>query len=150
MKGRTVPKKGSAAVKRKSVSIMPSRIKSILFVEDDEGMRDFLVHSLVESGYRVLVAKDGEHALTLSQEFPGTIHLLVTDIMMPVMNGKELADRLCVLRPEIQVLFITGLGRADIWPLDACEDMMDWLPKPFTGKRFRDKVQEMLECAKRR
>jgi two-component system, cell cycle sensor histidine kinase and response regulator CckA len=135
--------------KRKGESPGTKRLETILFVEDEERMRAFLVQSLMESGYQVLVASEGEHALTLSEEFAGSIHLLVTDVMMPVMNGKELADRLCVLRPEIQVLFITGLSRSDIWPIDACNDMMDWLPKPFTGKQFRIKVREMLDCAKR-
>jgi two-component system, cell cycle sensor histidine kinase and response regulator CckA len=150
MKRFPARKMGPAAAKRKSGSTGTKRLETVLFVEDEEMMRTFLVQSLTESGYRVLVASDGEHALTLSEEFAGTIHLLITDIMMPLMNGKELADRLCALRPEIQVLFITGLSRSDIWPLDACENLVDWLPKPFTGKQFRDKVREMLDFAKRR
>jgi two-component system, cell cycle sensor histidine kinase and response regulator CckA len=150
MKARRTRKAGVPAKKSKGVSSGANRLETILFVEDEERMRVFLVQTLTESGYRVLVASDGEHALRLSEEFAGPIHLLATDVMMPVMNGKELADRLCVLRPEIQVLFITGMSRSDIWPMDACQDMMDWLPKPFTGKQFRSKVREMLDYDKRR
>ena len=118
--------------------------ETILLVEDEREMREMLVALLKEDGYQVLVAANGEHALTLSEGYPGTIHLLVTDIMMPVMNGKELADRLCDLRPDIRVLFITGVGRADIWPLDICEDMADWLPKPFTWSQLRRKIRSIL------
>jgi YesN/AraC family two-component response regulator len=88
-------------------------------------------------------AEDGEEALAKSESFKGEIHLLVTDVMMPVMNGKDLADRLCVMRPDIKVLFISGYSRADIWP-DVCEDVTDWLPKPFTTSQFHHKVRQVL------
>lgn len=120
--------------------------KNIMLVDDEEVMRRFLAEALSGEGYHVLVAGDGEAALAMSETFSGPIHLLITDVMMPVMNGKELADRLCALRPELKVLFVSGFSRADIWPVDSCEDVTDWLPKPFTREQFRDKVRRLLSA----
>ncbi|MDB5104528.1 MAG: putative Histidine kinase [Fibrobacteres bacterium] len=119
--------------------------ETILLVDDEEAVREFLSKMLIGEGYRVIVAGNGEQALSMSEEFGATIHLLVTDVMMPVMNGKELADRLCTLRPEIKVLFISGYRRADFWTGDACEDQTDWLPKPFSGPLFQRRVRELLD-----
>lgn len=124
--------------------------ETILLVEDEPVMRRFLAEALDTEGYRVLLAGHGEEALSLSEAYPSPIHLLVTDVMMPVMNGKELADRLCALRPELKVLFISGFSRADVWPMDACEDQTDWLPKPFTGPVFHVKVRQILGTVRKR
>jgi two-component system, cell cycle sensor histidine kinase and response regulator CckA len=119
------------------------RRQTILLVDDEMAVRKYLSRSLAKEGYRVLEAADGEDALAKSDGFKGEIHLLVTDVMMPVMNGKDLADRLCVMRPDIKVLFISGYSRADIWP-DVCEDVTDWLAKPFTADQFHRKVRQVL------
>ena len=121
----------------------PSRRETILLVDDERSVREFMARTLSKQGYRVLVAGDGESALAQSVGYPGEIHLLVTDVMMPVMNGKDLADRLCSLRPDIKVLFVSGYSRADFWP-DVCEDQTDWLPKPFTVSQFHRKVRKVL------
>ncbi len=118
---------------------------TILFVDDEPGMRKYLAEQLSHTPHKVFVAADGEAALTLSEGFSGIIHLLITDVMMPLMNGKELADRLCALRPDIKVLFISGYNRADLWPNDVCEDQTDWLPKPFTASQFHAKVRSVLD-----
>ncbi len=118
--------------------------ETILLVEDERSVREFMARTLSKLGYRVLVAADGESALAQSVGFAGEIHLLVTDVMMPNMNGKDLADRLCSLRPQIKVLFVSGYSRADLWP-DVCEDQTDWLPKPFTVAQFQRKVRHVLD-----
>lgn len=119
--------------------------ETILVVEDDEPMRRYINEILTGDGYRVLRAAHGEEALAVSEGFGPPIHLLLTDVMMPVMNGKELADRLCTLRPEIKVLFISGFSRRDLWPDEACEDQTDWLSKPFTAANLRRKVRGLLD-----
>jgi two-component system, cell cycle sensor histidine kinase and response regulator CckA len=124
------------------------RRETILLVDDESSMRKFLARVLAKEGYRVLVAGDGEEALAVSEAFAGEIHLLVTDVMMPVMNGKDLADRLCSLRPDIKVLFVSGYSRSDFWP-DVCEDQTDWLPKPFTADRFHRKVRQVLDSVEK-
>lgn len=108
-------------------------------------MLKFLGRTLAKEGYRVLAAGDGEAALAAALQYDGPIHLLVTDVMMPGMNGKELADRMCSLRPDIKVLFVSGYSRADLWPDDVCEDQTDWLPKPFTAPQFNRKVRHVLD-----
>jgi DNA-binding response OmpR family regulator len=119
--------------------------ETILLVDDEAPVLRFFTKVLQDTGYRVLPAGDGEQALTISEVFPGLVHLLVTDVMMPVMNGKELAQRLCTLRPEIKVLFISGYRREEIFPVDACEEIVDWLPKPFTALEFNRKVRQVLD-----
>lgn len=120
------------------------RKETILLVEDEDSMRKFLAAQLRAEGHHALLAANGEAALSMSEKYPEPIHLLITDVMMPVMNGKELADRLCTLRPDIKVLFISGYRREDIFPDDVCEERNDWLPKPFAGSDFLRKVKEML------
>lgn len=119
--------------------------ETILLADDEQVVRGFLAGVLARDGYRVLAASDGEKALALSERFPSPIHLLVTDLMMPVMNGKELANRLCTQRPEIRVLFISGFSRRDFWPDEACEDLTDWLPKPFSATDLLRRVRELLD-----
>ena len=132
-----------------AVRSSPSSPKeTILLVEDEAFMRTFLSGILDAKGYFVLSAVHGEDALAMSEGYASPIHLLVTDVMMPVMNGKELADRLCTLRPELKVLFISGFSRKDVWPVDACEDQTDWLSKPFTGPVFHDKVRQILDSVR--
>lgn len=119
--------------------------ETILVVDDEESMRGFLSGILAKEGYHVLRAADGEEALSVSESFGNPIHMLITDVMLPIMNGKELADRLCSLRPDIKVLFVSGYSRRDFWPDDACEDQTDWLPKPFTSADLRRKVRLLLD-----
>ena len=121
--------------------------ETILLVEDEERTRSLLCKLLEDQGYLVLEADDGEAALSISEVFEGEIHLLVTDLMMPIMNGKELADRLCALRPEIKVLFISGISRTDILP-EVCEERSDWLHKPFTIAELNSKVRRILNSVR--
>lgn len=124
--------------------------ETILLADDEERVRRSLGRLLTDAGYRVLQAGDGEQALTVSEDFRGHIHLLVTDVMMPVMNGKELAERLCALRPDIKVLFISGYPREEIFPEDVCEDVVECLSKPFTPLEFRSRVRMILDSVRER
>src|ERR1700741_5174360 len=83
-------------------------METILVVDDEAQVRTLARDILVGAGYRVLEAQDGDTALKLAEEHPGTIHLLLTDIMMPGINGKELADRLVSLRPATTIFFLSG------------------------------------------
>ena len=82
--------------------------ETILLAEDDAGVRTLADRLLRERGYTVLVATDGRMALSLAEKYKGTIHLLVTDVVMPHISGREMADRLRRLRPELRVLYISG------------------------------------------
>src|SRR6267142_1944711 len=83
-------------------------METILVVDDEIQVRALARDILVGAGYRVLEAEDGETALKITEEHQGAIHLLLTDIMMPGINGKELADRIAALRPDTKMIFMSG------------------------------------------
>ena len=83
-------------------------METILVVDDESQVRSLARDILQGAGYRVLEAEDGEQALRLAEQHPGAIHVLLTDIMMPGINGKELADRLAANRPDTKMIFMSG------------------------------------------
>ena len=121
---------------------------TLLLVDDDESARKNMAKVLDRKGWTVLVAGDGEEALALSVGFKGPIHLLITDVMMPVMNGKDLAERLCAMRPEILVLFVSGYAKEEVLSENGCGDREHWLGKPFTGTQLGAKVKAILASAR--
>ena len=100
---------------------------------------------LEESGYTVLAAITTDHAQTLAKEHPGPIHLLISDMIMPVMNGKELSDKLQPLRPEMKVLFLSGYTAEIISNQGVLEDEIHFLQKPFSLEALTAKVREVLD-----
>ena len=82
--------------------------ETILLVDDEAPLQDLVRKILERHGYRVLTATDGPAALTVSNDFQGDIHLLLTDILMPRMSGLEVAKCLAVARPSVKVLYISG------------------------------------------
>jgi CheY-like chemotaxis protein len=105
-----------------------------------------LVKTLLEGqGFRVLAAADGLAALEMAKGHAGTIDLLLTDMVMPGMGGKELADRLCATRPGLKVLFISGYTEAAVGELSGCGSReAHFLGKPFTSSQLRNKIQWIL------
>ena len=87
------------------------RNETILVVEDDPAIRMLVEEILSGAGYKVLVAGTGDRAIQLANEHEGVIHLLLTDVVLPNMGGKEIAGRIALVRPEIKVLFMSGLHR---------------------------------------
>jgi PAS domain S-box-containing protein len=116
---------------------LPGGEETILLVEDEEAVRGLVREILSRLGYRVLVASDGIEALTLSQRFPETIHLLLTDVIMPGMDGRELAERMMVARPDTRILFMSGYAEPPI-----PDDVL--LQKPVTPDALARKVAEVL------
>jgi DNA-binding response OmpR family regulator len=93
----------------------------------------------------VLEAENGEQALRIAEEHPGAIHVLVTDVMMPGINGKELADRLAVSRPDTKMIFMSGRAAEVISDAGVLIPVDSFLAKPFTVERLLNKVRERLE-----
>jgi CheY-like chemotaxis protein len=118
--------------------------ETILVVEDDEGVRGLIVGTLGLCGFRVLQAADGKGALFEATKHAGPIDLLLTDVIMPGMNGKEVADRLAALRPGIKVLFISGYSGELIAKAGVLNAGVAYLPKPFSSDVLAAKVREML------
>jgi PAS domain S-box-containing protein len=117
---------------------------TILLVEDQDGLRQLGEEVLTDAGYRVLSAPHGHAALKLVEEHPERIDLLITDVVMPEMNGPELAERLARLRPGLTVLFVSGYSGDALLHRGSIEDGTAFLQKPFSPTALRSKVAELL------
>jgi CheY-like chemotaxis protein len=119
--------------------------ETILLVEDEASVRVTARHVLSASGYAVLEAADGEAALQICQQHAEAIHLLLTDVVMPKMGGRQLADLLQPLRPDMKVLFLSGYTDDALVRHGVQESHMAFLQKPFTPAALARKVREVLD-----
>ncbi|MGA8890691.1 MAG: PAS domain S-box protein [Anaeromyxobacteraceae bacterium] len=117
---------------------------TVLLVEDDGAVREVAARALREAGYRVLAASGAGEAMELAARAPGPVDVLVTDVVMPGVNGKALADDLRRRRPDIKVLFVSGYTDDIIGRHGVLEPGVQFLPKPFTGSALAAKVTEVL------
>jgi two-component system cell cycle sensor histidine kinase/response regulator CckA len=118
--------------------------ETVLVVEDQEAVRQYLRTVLERSGYRVLEAGNGPDALALVNRFDQTIHLIVTDLVMPLMNGRDLTEKLKITRPGTKVLFISGYANETIDDRGIDKPDLVYLQKPFDSEQLIAKVQEAL------
>jgi len=119
--------------------------ETILVVEDDDDVRIFTVESLRELGYRVLEAHDGPSALRLLERQEEPVRLLFTDVVMPGMSGRELADAAKAAYPDLQILFTTGYARNAIVHAGRLDAGVELLTKPFTRDGLASKVREVID-----
>ncbi len=119
--------------------------ETILVVEDEPQLRDLTRQFLETQGYTVLVAEHGAAAIEVARRHSGVIHLLLTDIIMPVMNGRELAQRMAGLSPHTRILFMSGYTENAAWGNGMMENSAHFLQKPFTLDALTRKVREVLE-----
>lgn len=117
---------------------------TVLVVEDQEAVRRLTKLTLGSLGYHVLEAESGARACELATAFPGEIHLLLTDIVMPGINGRELAMEVLQLRPNLKVLLMSGYAEDVSLPQGLPEAELAFLPKPFTQDVLAAKVREVL------
>ncbi len=118
--------------------------ETILIAEDHDQVRAFSESVLRGLGYEVLTARDGEEALRVAAEHTGPLHLLLTDVAMPRMNGRDLARNMTALKPELKVLYISGYTANVIAQQDVMEEGLEFLPKPFTPDQLGEKVRSIL------
>jgi CheY-like chemotaxis protein len=118
--------------------------ETILVVEDSDPVRHVACSMLRRLGYRVLAAQDGEHAVEIA-ESPGPIHLLLADVVLPRMNGREIATRLCERRPELRVLYMSGYAADVIVHQGILDEGVSFIPKPLMFDALARKVREVLE-----
>ena len=123
---------------------MPRGSGVVLLVEDEKGVRDLTREYLETSGYKVLVAENGHTALEMAAMHAGPIDLLVTDIVMPGINGRELAERVTAVRPGIKVLYMTGYTDQAIVRSGALNRGGVLLQKPFTLATLASKLREIF------
>ena len=121
--------------------------ETILLVEDEATVRQLARECLELQGYAVLEAPEGAAALQLAQAHPGPIHLLLTDVIMPGMTGRELASRICQSRPGIKVLYMSGYTENVIGHNGMLDASVMLLQKPFSLPTLRAKVREVLDMA---
>jgi len=124
-----------------------TRESVLLVVEDQTDVRDMVCDFLREGGYHVLSACDGSEALRLAESHTGPIDLLVADVVMPGMSGRELADRLTSLRPEMRVLFMSGYTPDTVLRHGVRNHDTSLLPKPFTLEEFSVRITGALQNA---
>jgi two-component system, cell cycle sensor histidine kinase and response regulator CckA len=122
--------------------------ETVLVVEDAEPVRKIMRQVLQKLGYFVLEATDGESALAVSAEHVGPIHLLLTDVLMPRMGGRTLAQHLAAKRPETRVLFVSGYTDDAIVRHGVLEPGIHYLEKPFTPDALARKVRAVLDGAR--
>lgn len=119
--------------------------ETILVVEDEDDVRRVVVHMLQQLGYDVLTAASGAEAMQLYNDTERPIHLLLTDVVMPKMSGKELADRLTRNLPGLKVLFVSGYTGSVIIHHGVLDPGTYFLQKPFSAAQLGGKVREVLE-----
>jgi two-component system, cell cycle sensor histidine kinase and response regulator CckA len=116
----------------------------ILLVEDDAAVRLVAQRALVRYGYEVLPASGGEEALHLAREHQDSIRLLLTDIMMPGMNGVEVAAAVARILPDIQIFYMSGYADQDLVRQGLLKPGTHFLQKPFTPRELADRVGAIL------
>jgi signal transduction histidine kinase/CheY-like chemotaxis protein len=117
--------------------------ETILLAEDEDSVQQLALEALQRRGYRVLAAASGEEALKVAATHDGTIHLLISDVVMPGMKGPELADRLREVRPGVRVLFISGYAADIVTPAALKSAVL--LSKPFTAAALTRAVRSSLD-----
>ena len=122
--------------------------ETILLVEDEEGVRALTRQILQRHGYTVLEAEHGQDALLLCQRYSGSIHLLLTDVVLAQMSGRELVEHLAPLRPRMKVLYMSGYSDEAIVQHGVLKPGTAFLQKPFTTESLMRKLREVLDAKK--
>jgi two-component system cell cycle sensor histidine kinase/response regulator CckA len=123
----------------------PHGAETILLVEDEGAVRRMASRALSGHGYTILEAENGAEALTILDRAPAPVHLVLTDVVMPVLGGRELGERLAVEHPGIRVLFMSGYTDDDITRRGMLQPGVPFLQKPFEPAELARKVREVLD-----
>ena len=118
---------------------------TILLVEDEPFLRDVTCDILESAGYRVLKTRDAVEALSAFNQFKPIVRLLLTDVVLPGQNGRDLASDLRAICPELRIIFISGYPENVVTRNGVHGDGMSYLPKPFSMQSLTRKVKEVLQ-----
>ena len=136
---------GIDALKLKKKSVIPHGTETILVAEDQPQVLEFVQKILTKLGYNVLTALSGEEALSIAENYREKIHLFMTDVMLPGINGRIAAERLLTARPEVKILFNSGYTAEIIDKQGILEKGINFINKPFTAQEISNKVREILD-----
>ncbi len=134
-----------ASTMKSSPAFVARGTETVLLVEDQDGIRDLVCEYLQKNGYTVLHASDGNEALRIADEYKLPIHLLLTDVVMPNVGGRELAHRLTQPRPQMKVLFMSGYPDHAAWSSELIDDTAAVLQKPFPLDTLARKIRSLLD-----
>jgi DNA-binding NtrC family response regulator len=134
-------------------NLVPSKIipkfkegtETVVIAEDNEGVRDLTFDILTKSGYYVLTASNTDELLQTIQEYDGSIDLLLTDVIMPGLNGRELYERLRDSYPSLKVIYMSGYTDDVIAHHGILEEGFDFIQKPFSINNLTDKLRKVLD-----
>jgi PAS domain S-box-containing protein len=145
-----LPRTENASAATKSPSTLrdpPKGTETVLLAEDEEGLRKLAAHILVACGYHVLEAIDGNDAARRAAEYPGPIHLLITDVVMPGPSGRAVFEQLAKVRPDLRVLFMSGYTDDAVIRHGIMRNEVNFLQKPFSPFSLAAKVREVLDAS---
>jgi two-component system, cell cycle sensor histidine kinase and response regulator CckA len=137
------PEPAGEAVRLATVLAGPA-CGTILLVEDENAVRLLVHRTLQEAGYKVLTARSGAEALVLAEQARAHIDLLLTDVIMPGMSGKQLADRLAGIQPGLRVLYMSGYAQEEIAQHGVLDVDIELLEKPFTPQALLPRVRRLI------
>ncbi|MEA1900988.1 MAG: PAS domain S-box protein [Thermodesulfobacteriota bacterium] len=140
-----VKKDADPEKKEKKPVVKLAGSETVLIVEDDGLLRNLAQNTLQRYGYKVLDAENGENAIRICKEYDGRIDLMITDVVMPKIGGREAAKRLLPLYPQMKVIYMSGYTDDAIVHHGVLEPGLNFLEKPFTPKGLTLKVREVLD-----
>ena len=133
-------------VAKKLEPALKQGFETILLVEDDDAVRELVRSMLAARGYSVLAPQHPQDVETLCEGHTGRIHLLLTDLILPGASGRDIAKRVCSLRPGVKVLFMSGYTDDAIIQSHGIDPSFAFLPKPFSSATLANKVREVLDA----
>ena len=125
--------------------VLPVGDETVLVIEDSDDLRELVRTVLERSGYHVLAAESGNHAMALAEKYAGTIHLVLTDVVMPGLSGREVAEKLLKQRPSLRVLYTSGYTNDVVLRHGVRDAEVAFLAKPFTPTELTRKVRAVLD-----
>jgi PAS domain S-box-containing protein len=140
-----IEQQAATAKSHAGLAVLPHGTETLLLVEDEDGVRALSQHVLKSCGYTVLVARDGIEALRVAREHPGRIDLLVSDVVLPRIGGRELSKQIKEIHPEAKVLYVSGYTDDVVVRHGILEARVAFLQKPFGPAGLASKVREVLD-----